>query len=54
MAAYGADPGKVPLPYGIWQYSSKGRVPGISGNVDLDIAYKDYPAIIKGAHLNGF
>ena len=54
VAAYGTDPGKVPLPYGMWQYSSKGRVPGISGNVDLDIAYKDYPAIIKGAHLNGF
>lgn len=27
---------------GIWQYSSKGSVPGISGNVDMDIAYYDY------------
>lgn len=25
-----------------WQYSSKGRIPGIAGNVDLDIFYKDY------------
>lgn len=25
-----------------WQYSSKGKVSGISGNVDLDIFYKDY------------
>lgn len=24
-----------------WQYSSKGKVPGIQGNVDLDIAYID-------------
>lgn len=24
-----------------WQYSSKGRVPGISGNVDMDIWYED-------------
>ena len=24
-----------------WQYSSKGRVPGITGNVDLDIWYAD-------------
>lgn len=25
--------------YKIWQYSSKGRVPGISANVDMNIAY---------------
>lgn len=30
-------------PYGVgWQYSSKGRVSGINGNVDLDVFYKDY------------
>lgn len=40
--------------FGIWQYSSTGQVEGISGNVDLNIAYKDYPAIIKGGYLNGF
>jgi len=33
---------------GIWQYSDKGSIPGIAGNVDLNIAYKDYPAIIAG------
>ncbi len=38
----------------MWQNSSKGSVNGISGNVDTDIAYKDYPSIIKGAKLNGF
>ena len=27
---------------------------GISGNVDLNEAYEDYPAIIKAAGLNGF
>lgn len=37
---------------GIWQYSSKGGVPGIVGNVDMDWAYKDYPAIIRAAGLN--
>lgn len=26
----------------IWQYSSKGAVNGISGNVDLDVCYEDY------------
>ena len=41
-------------PYGLWQYSWTGRIPGISGDVDLDYAYKDYPAIIKAAGLNGF
>lgn len=28
--------------YVIWQYSSTGTVPGISGNVDINICYKDY------------
>lgn len=39
---------------GIWQYSETGKVDGISGNVDLNISYKDYPDIIKKARLNGF
>ena len=33
--------------FGIWQYSYKGSMPGIVGNVDLNIAYKDYPSIIN-------
>lgn len=33
---------------GMWQKSSEGRVPGISGNVDLDECYKDYPRAING------
>ena len=40
--------------WGIHQYSWKGRVSGISGDVDMDICIKDYPAIIKGAGLNGY
>ena len=40
--------------YEVWQRSSKGSVKGISGNVDLDISYLDFPSIIKKAHLNGF
>ena len=38
---------------GIWQYSSDGRVTGINGKVDMDVAYKDYPTIIRNAGLNG-
>lgn len=26
----------------MWQYSSKGNVPGISGYVDMDVCYKEY------------
>lgn len=39
-------------PFGIWQYSSKGSIPGINGNVDMNISYKDYPLIIKNNKLN--
>ncbi len=30
--------------YDMWQYSSTGRVPGIEGDVDLNICFKDYTA----------
>ena len=40
--------------YGMWQYSWTEKVNGISGDVDKDYAYIDYPAIIKNAGLNGF
>ena len=40
--------------YGIWQKSSKGRIDGINGYVDLDEAYKHYPSIMKHNGLNGF
>lgn len=39
---------------GIWQKSSKGTISGINGNVDLNISYKDYPAIMKSNGLNGY
>lgn len=40
--------------YGIWQYSSTGRVNGISGNVDVNYCYVNYPTKIKNAGLNGY
>ena len=40
--------------YGLWQYSWTGCIPGISGDVDLDYAYKDYSTMIQNAGLNGF
>lgn len=32
----------------IWQYTSKGTVPGISGNVDMNECYRDFPAEMQG------
>lgn len=38
---------------GMWQYSASGSVPGISGGVDMDVSYIDYPSVIRKAGLNG-
>lgn len=32
---------------GLWQYTSTARINGISGNVDMNVMYKDYPSIIN-------
>lgn len=40
--------------YGVWQYSSKGKVSGISGNVDMDYSYIDFPSTIKNGGFNGY
>jgi len=40
--------------YGMWQYSSKGSVSGITGRVDMNYAYKDYPSIMKENGLCNF
>lgn len=37
----------------LWQYSSSGTCPGISGNVDKDYAYSDF-AEIKAGNFNGW
>lgn len=36
--------------YGLWQYTSSGKVNGISGNVDMNESFKDYPSIISGGN----
>ena len=56
LAWYKSNPNPEEQPRedcGIWQYTSKGSVDGISGNVDTNAAYKDYKAIIAKAGLNG-
>lgn len=52
VARYGGSAPKYVPTYGIWQYTSSGHVDGITGNVDINIAYHDYPAIINRAGLN--
>lgn len=44
------------VPNGIWQFSSKNtlNISGFGNSLDCDVAYKDYPAIIKAAGLNGY
>jgi GH25 family lysozyme M1 (1,4-beta-N-acetylmuramidase) len=40
------DKPKTDFAFGMWQYTSIANVPGVSGNVDLSHAYKDYAKII--------
>lgn len=43
---------KPALAGGIWQYTNSGSFPGITGRVDTNAAYYDYPAIIAEHCLN--
>lgn len=54
LANYKKNPdfSSPPRSCGIWQHSSTAKVNGISGNVDVNVAYKDYPTIIRKAGLN--
>lgn len=54
VAHYGVEKTTYHGQYGIWQKSSTGKVYGISGNVDVNECYVDYPAAIKKKGLNGF
>lgn len=38
----------------IWQYAETGKVDGISGPVDMNKSFVDFPKIIKENQLNGF
>ena len=42
LAQYASQPTYTATRYDIWQYSSKGKVSGISGNVDMNISYVNY------------
>lgn len=42
LAQYASAPTYTATRYDMWQYSSKGKVSGISGNVDMNISYMSY------------
>lgn len=50
IACWGSD--KPPISCGMWQYSDKGLLSGITGNVDLNKSYIDYPNLIRARGLN--
>ena len=45
------DKPKTAFVFGMWQYTSTARVPGVSTNVDMSHAYKNYASIIRRAGL---
>ena len=47
LAAYRSVKPEPGWPFGMWQYTSTGSVPGVSTGVDLSHAYKDYASIIQ-------
>ena len=52
VAAYRDNKPTPEWSFGMWQYTSTARVPGITGNADLSHAYKDYAAIIAKKGLD--
>ena len=47
LADYTGKPPKVSFKYNAHQHTSSGNVPGISGNVDLNVTTLNYPRIIR-------
>lgn len=54
VAHYGVQKPAYSGNYEMWQKSSKGKMDGIQGNVDINECYFEYPLLIKAAGLNGF
>ncbi len=51
LADYSGEPD---YPCYIQQTGSTGTVPGISGNVDMDVSFRDYPTMIIAGGYNGY
>ena len=53
LAQWGSEP-PTAYSFGMWQRTANGWVNGVNTHVDMDIAYKNYAAIIKSAGMNGY
>ena len=51
LAAYRSQKPAPGWAFGMWQYTSSGKIPGIAKGADLSVAYKDYAGIIPRAGL---
>jgi len=51
LADYSGGPD---YPCYIQQTGSNGTVPGITGNVDIDVSFRDYPTMIRAGGYNGY
>lgn len=52
VAQFGSDQPKAEYDYYMWQYSYEGHVNGIEGNVDFNVAYRNFPEILRYYGLN--
>lgn len=48
------SPNKDYSEYNMWQYTDSGKVNGVSGYVDKNVCYVDYPSMIIGGGYNGY
>ena len=53
VAQFGDKQPETDYNYYMWQYSYEGEINGIHGNVDYDVAYRDFPRFIRYYGLNG-
>ena len=52
IAQFGGEQPETEYDYFIWQYSYEGEINGIRGNVDFDVAYRDFPEFMRYYGLN--
>lgn len=48
VAQWGVEKCEYAKPFGIWQHTNSGSIPGINGRVDMDYCYDNYPEKILG------
>lgn len=52
IAQFGNERPETDYDYYLWQYTYVGRINGIEGNVDFNVAYRDFPDILRYYGLN--